>query len=323
MKPIGLIGTAHIHTPGFLGQMKERGVPLAGLWDHDAERAARNSEKTGAPAMELDDLINHPEVGGFVICSETNMHLELVEKAAPRGLPMFVEKPLSASPADSAKMAELMGQHGVAFQTGYFMRGMASVQTLKRLLAEEAFGQVTRVRMSNCHSGALGGWFDGEWRWMADPKQAGVGAYGDLGTHVIDLLLWLFGPAESVTAALSMGTARYEGCDELGEGLFKMKSGVIATLAAGWDDVVNPYMIQVSGTKGHAMLGSTLQVAAADGKLAEVELDPAVPSGFGAFLDVVEGKTADLVSLEEAVERDSVMQALYRGAETNTWVTPA
>lgn len=323
MKPIGLIGTAHIHTPGFLGQMKERGVPLAGLWDHDAERAARNSEKTGAPAMELDDLINHPEVGGFVICSETNLHLELVEKAAPRGLPMFVEKPLSASPADSAKMAELMGQHGVAFQTGYFMRGMATVQTLKRLLAEEAFGQVTRVRMSNCHSGAIGGWFDGEWRWMADPKQAGVGAYGDLGTHVIDLLLWLFGPAESVTAALSMGTARYEGCDELGEGLFKMKSGVIATLAAGWDDVVNPYMIQVSGTKGHAMLGNTLQVAGTDGKLAEVELDPAVPSGFGAFLDVVEGKAADLVSLQEAVERDSVMQALYRGAETNSWVTPA
>jgi predicted dehydrogenase len=323
MKPIGLIGTAHIHTPGFLGQMKERGVPLAGLWDHDAERAARNSEKTGAPAMELDDLINHPEVGGFVICSETNLHLELVEKAAPRGLPMFVEKPLSASPADSAKMAEIMAQHGVIFQTGYFMRGVNTVQTLKRLLAEEAFGQVTRVRMSNCHSGALGGWFDGEWRWMADPKQAGVGAYGDLGTHVIDLLLWLFGPAESVTAALSMGTARYEGCDELGEGLFKMKSGVIATLAAGWDDVVNPYMIQVSGTKGHAMLGNTLQVAGADGKLAEVELDPAVPSGFGAFLDVIEGKSADLVSLSEAVERDSVMEALYRGAASNSWVTPA
>lgn len=320
MKPIGLLGTAHIHTPGFLDQMNKRGAKLLGLWDHDADRAARNSEKTGAPDMGLDELIASPEVGSFVVCSETCHHLDLVTKAAPRGLPMFVEKPLSSSPEESVKMAELMKANGVVFQTGYFMRGTAGVQTLKRLVDEGAFGKITRVRFSNCHSGALGGWFDGEWRWMADRSKAGVGAYGDLGTHVIDLLLWMFGPVTSVTGALGMGTARYEGCEELGEGLLKMESGVIATLAAGWNDVADPYRIQVSGTEGHALLGSTLQVAGKDGRMAEVELDADVPSGFGAFLDVLEGKKVELVTVDEAVARDAVASALYRGAEGNCWV---
>lgn len=303
--------------------MSKRDASLLGIWDHDAERAAKNSEKTGAPVMDLDALIAHPEVGGFLVCSETCHHLQIVEKAAPRGLPMFVEKPLSASPAESAKMAALMKEHGVVFQTGYFMRGTPGVRTLMLMVDQGAFGQITRVRFSNCHSGAIGGWFDGEWRWMADRSLAGVGAYGDLGTHVIDLLMWMFGPVKSVTGALAMGTARYEGCDELGEGILKMESGVIATLAAGWDDVADPYRIQVSGTEGHALLGSTLQVAGKDGKFEEVtELEPAVSSGFGSFLDVLEGKSTELVTIDEAVDRDCVMEALYRGAESSAWVEP-
>ena len=44
-----------------------------------------------------------------------------------------------------------------------------------------------------------------EWRWMADPKIAGVGAFGDLGTHKLDILMWLLGDIESVTADIKSG----------------------------------------------------------------------------------------------------------------------
>ena len=43
-------------------------------------------------------------------------------------------------------------------------------------IAKGSFGKITRVRHSNCHAGSLKGWFDTDWRWMADPKIAGVGA---------------------------------------------------------------------------------------------------------------------------------------------------
>ena len=41
-------------------------------------------------------------------------------------------------------------------------------------------------------------------------------SFGDLGTHSLDILMWLFGPVESVSAEVRVVTGRYPGCDETG-----------------------------------------------------------------------------------------------------------
>src|SRR5439155_19000135 len=125
---------------------------------------------------------------------------------------------------------------------------------LKDQIAKGAFGKITRVRGSNCHNGSLQGWFDKDYRWMADPKIAGVGAFGDLGTHSLDILMWMLGGIESVTADIKIVTDRYPGCDESGEALLKFQNGVIGTLAAGWVDADNPVTLEISGTEGHATI---------------------------------------------------------------------
>ena len=89
---------------------------------------------------------------------------------------------------------------------------------------------------------------------MADPKIAGVGAFGDLGTHSLDVLMWLLGPVESTTAEVRVITGRYGDCDETGTAMLKMKDGVVATLVAGWVDVANPLTLQIAGTEGHAVI---------------------------------------------------------------------
>src|SRR5205814_10649386 len=126
---------------------------------------------------------------------------------------------------------------GVKCQTGYSTRGRPVHQFITQSIGAKQYGKITRARASNCHSGALGGWFDTEWRWMADPKQSGVGGFGDLGTHHLDLLMWWLGDVASCTAAIDSGTARYPDCDELGESLFPFKSGYTGTLAAAWGDL--------------------------------------------------------------------------------------
>lgn len=224
-------------------------------------------------------------------------------------------------------MARMLNEAGVIFSSGYFMRGEPIMQTLKRMVDEGAFGTITRVRASNCHSGALGGWFDGEWRWMADLRRAGVGAFGDLGTHGLDLLLWMFGDVEAVTAATSTGTGRYDDCDELGEGLLRFKSGAIGTITAGWDDVANPVRFLISGTEGHAVVFDNqlyLQssgVEEADGKTPWTQLDPAVAAGYDGFLARLSGDAgASLVSPDEAAYRTRVFEALYEGANRGQWI---
>src|SRR5439155_9136867 len=130
---------------------------------------------------------------------------------------------------------------------------------------------------------------------------------------------WL-GDVANCTACIDNGTARYPGCDELGEGLIRFTSGVIATLAAGWDDIVNPVTIEIAGTEGHAVIidgkvhFQSKQVEGSDIKKPLDQLPPAKTAGFEAFLDAMAGKPAELVSVREAAARAAAMESMYQSA---------
>ena len=329
MTTVAFVGCAHIHTPGFIQLVNSRPeIQCKSVWDHDAARAAKRAAEMGAQVIsDLAAIYADPEIEAVIVCTETNLHESVVLPAAAAKKHLFIEKPLGFGAADAAKMADAIESAGVIYQTGYFMRGDANHIFLKQQIEAGAFGKITRVRGSNCHSGALGRWFDTEWRWMTDPKQSGVGAFGDLGTHSLDILLWLMGDVTQVTAQIDNGTGAYEGCDETGEGLLRFASGAIGTLAAAWDDVANPVSLLISGTEGHAaILNGQLyfqssHVPGADGKSPWTDMPSSKPAGFEAFLDAISGKKdVALVGVREAAYRNSVMEALYEGARMGTWV---
>src|SRR3954462_10689074 len=253
---VALVGAAHIHAPGFVDLLKTRKDTIVkSVWDHDSARAEKYAKDLNSRTVSnLHDIWSDPETKAVVICSETNRHHDLVLAAAKAGNHMFVEKPLGITAKESLAMADAIEKAGLLFTTGYFMRTDAKHIFLKEEIAKGNFGKITRVRGSNCHSGSLGGWFDTEWRWMADPKIAGVGAFGDLGTHKLDILMWLLGDVDSVTADVKVVTGRYADCDESGEGLLEFKNGTIGTLAAGWVDIEDPVQLIISGTEAHATI---------------------------------------------------------------------
>jgi predicted dehydrogenase len=326
---LGIAGCAHIHIPGFIKMLKQRqDVLVTSVWDHDAVRGQKRAQELGARFVaDYHALIQDGAIGGIVIGSETNRHEELVLASVAAGKHLFVEKPLGFASQDAYLMADAIEKAGVKFQTGYFMRSSPVAQFLKQQVAAGVFGKITRIRGSNCHSGALGGWFDTEWRWMADPTIAGCGGFGDLGTHSLDLMLWLCGDVSAVTAQLDLGTARYQGCDETGEGLLRFKNGTIGTLAAAWDDVANPVTLMISGTEGHAavidheLFFMCKKVDGADGKMPWTQLPPARPHAFELFLDALVGKDVPLIGAREAAYRSAVMGAMYEAAKGEKWVT--
>lgn len=329
---VALVGGAHIHTPAFVRLMarERQDVKVKYVWDHDSARAERRSrELPGSTVVsDLARIWSDPEVVAVVICSETDRHHDLVMAAAAAKKHLFVEKPLGITARESRAMARAIEQANLLFTTGYFMRANPVHLFLKQQVDKGVFGRITRVRGSNCHSGSLGGWFDTEWRWMADPKVAGVGAFGDLGTHSLDLLMWLLGEVASVTAQIKVVTGRYGDCDETGEALLQFKNGVLGTLAAGWVDVADPVTLQISGTEGHAVVingqlfFTCKKVEGADGRKPWTNLPPAQPAPLHQFLNAVGGQSGmPLVAPAEAAERVAVMEAAYQAARTQSWVT--
>ncbi len=331
MHEIALIGCAHIHTPGFIRRINDRpGLHVKYVWDHDAARAAlRANDLKTQTVSDLSVIWNDPSVEAVVITSETNRHELLVLPAAAAKKHMFVEKPLGIGAADAYKMADAIDVAGVLFQTGYFRRGDPIHLFIREQIQKGSFGKISRIRHTNCHSGSLKGWFDTDSRWMTDYAQAGAGAYGDLGTHSLDILLWYLGEVDRVTSSLSVVTGRYGDCDESGEGLLQFKNGVIGSLAAGWVDLADPVWLSISGTEGQAYVADgklyfqSKQVEGADGKTPWTDLPAAQPGGFDLFLDTIEGKSnAPLVGAQEAAYRSAVMEALYDANRRQTWVAP-
>ena len=329
MKKIAWLGCAHIHTPHFTELVKnEPAVKVVGVWDHDPARAAKTAEQFGAPVLqELSTVWNDPSIEAVVICSETNRHAELIIPAAQAGKDIYAEKPIGCHAEDARRMAEAVAQAKVHFHTGYFRRGLPCDLFVKQLIDEGTLGKITRIRYNNCHGGSLKGWFDTDWRWMADPCQAGCGAFGDLGTHVLDVVMWWLGMPELVTADVEVVTGRYGDCDETGEALLRFPNGTLATLSAAWVDCACPVTLTVSGTEGHVsvvnkQLFLTCDKLGADGSKPWNELPEEEPAGFPLFLEYLAGRQGaeKLVTVQEAAARNLVMDALYQAATRHEWI---
>jgi predicted dehydrogenase len=326
---LALVGAAHIHAPGFVDLMKTRSdARVKFVWDHDAARAKKYADQLDAQAAgDASQVWADPEIAAVVIYSETNRHHDLVLAGAKAGKHMFVEKPLGITAKESVTMAEAIEKAGLLFTTGYFMRTDPKHLFLKHEISLGNFGKITRARGSNCHSGSLGGWFDTDYRWMADPKIAGVGAFGDLGTHKLDILMWLLGDVDSVSADVKSVTGRYGNCDETGEGLLQFKNGVIGTLAAGWVDIEDPVQLLISGTEGHAVVVDnhlyykSKKLTGTDSKEPYTKLPKAPRAPMHQFLDAVAGaRDQPLVAPHEAAARVVVMEAMYKAARERKWV---
>ncbi len=336
MKTIGFLGVAHVHTPGFIKRVNERAdqFTVKAVWDSQAARAKIAAEHLSSQSVaDYSEILDDPEIDAVIICSETSIHLELVEATAAAGKDVFVEKPLGMGASDAYAMQRAIDAAGVIFQTGHFMRSMPVYRQLKAWIEAGALGTVTRVRHSNVHQGAIAAIFDpgkglyeDGWLWMTDPALSGCGGFGDLGAHSLDILMWLMGDVESVTAQVDRLLGKYD-CDEYGEGMMRFADGAIGTLAAGWVDVLRPLPILLSGTAGVAYVDAgklyvqSENLPGSDGG-EWTDLPDALPHAFDLFLDALNGEEVPLISAKEAADRSAVMEAFYQAAATNSWVQP-
>src|SRR5581483_9078460 len=152
MTNIAILGSSHIHTPGFVKKIKDRSdVMIKTIWDHDPARGQKYADDVQARFIgDLKPILADPEIHAVVICSETNRHHDLVVPAAEAKKDLFVEKPLGFASDDGYKMADAIEKAGVKFQTGYFQRGNPIHLFLKEQVDKGLFGKITRVRGSNC-----------------------------------------------------------------------------------------------------------------------------------------------------------------------------
>jgi scyllo-inositol 2-dehydrogenase (NADP+) len=150
-------------------------------------RVAATSDELFARAGELDLV---------VIASPNRTHVPLATTALKAGLPVVVDKPIAGTAAGARELAALAEDRGLLLSVFQNRRWDNDFLTLRKLLDKGELGDVLRFesRFERWRPQPKGGW-----RESGDPEEIG-GLLYDLGSHVVDQALVLFGPAAQVYA---------------------------------------------------------------------------------------------------------------------------
>ncbi|WP_282686898.1 MULTISPECIES: Gfo/Idh/MocA family oxidoreductase [unclassified Streptomyces] len=157
-------------------------------------RAAHPKVRFAASPDELWERAD--ELDLVVIASPNKTHVPLATAALKAGLPVVVDKPIAGTAAEARELAALAEERGLLLSVFQNRRWDNDFRTLAALIADGELGEVQRfeTRFERWRPQLKGGW-----RESGDPDEIG-GLLYDLGSHVVDQALVLFGPAVQVYA---------------------------------------------------------------------------------------------------------------------------
>jgi predicted dehydrogenase len=158
-------------------------------------------ENSNGCFFNIEDAVHFkPQIA--VVAGPAPFHIDIAEALAFAGTHLLIEKPLSSSLDNVAKLLETCRKQRVILLTGYNLRFLPSLQKFRELLSEGILGELLSVR---CEVGQ----YLPSWR-PDDDYRIGVSARRDLGggvllelSHELDYLRWIFGEVEWVSAILS------------------------------------------------------------------------------------------------------------------------
>ena len=175
------------------------GMRLDAIVTSDAERQRQaTTDHPGARLVDRpEDIFANPkDVDLVVITTPNRTHAPLAMAALEAGLPVVVDKPIAPTSAQANGLAEEARRRKLMLTVYHNRRFDGDFRTVARLVREQTIGPIHRFesRFERWRPGLKGGW-----RENPDPAEAG-GLLYDLGSHLIDQALQLFGPVAKVYA---------------------------------------------------------------------------------------------------------------------------
>lgn len=250
-------------------------INLAVASDPNEETRRVALEELGFERAYADyrEALADPDIDLVSICSPNFVHKEIALAAIEAGKPFWIEKPMGVSADESKEIAQAAEKAGLVTGVGFNYRHVPAIELLRSLIAEGRLGRITNVRAWLLADYASSP--DGPLTWRYSRELAGAGVVGDLMSHGADLIQYLVGRIDSVTAVTDtfiperpiptkagVGHSGWEVSDELGPVenedyvgmLVRLERGAVGTLEAS-RVAVGPrseYTVEIYGTEGSA-----------------------------------------------------------------------
>lgn len=348
---VGIVGVGGIaarkHMPGLAKTGKVEMIAFCDMNKERAEWAAKEFGTSDAKVFtNYEDLIAMDELDVIHVCTPNNTHAAVSIAALESGKHVMCEKPMATNSKDARKMIEAAEKSGKKLTIGYQCRFRPDVQYLKKVcdgggLGEVYFAKALAVRRRGVPT----------WGTFLNEAAQGGGPLIDIGTHALDMTLWLvnnykpvsvMGSKYRVLAKMENAANAWDSWDpkeytaeDSAFGFVKFENGLTVIIEASWAlntlQVCEPMCIlcgdkagadmldglRINGEK-HGKLYVTVPSLEGDGVAFNEAKALPQPGDVEAeqWINSIINDTEPLVKPEEALVVTEILEAIYISAET-------
>ena len=278
---VGFIGCGGIaNGKHFPGMSTQEGVDMCAFCDLIIERAEKAAKEYGTPDAKVytdyKELLADPTIDAVHVLTPNIAHCEITIAALEAGKHVLCEKPMAATEADAKKMLEARDRTGKMLTIGYQYRHFAENQVAKKVVDDGWLGDVYYAEATYLRRRGVP-----TWGVFTDKSKQGGGPLIDIGTHALDLTLFLmnnydveyvvgtsFEKLGTILDPEHQGQVNHRGefdnwnnetydVEDSAVGHIKMKNGAVINLRASWAinmaeeyGANNQAFTRLAGTKG-------------------------------------------------------------------------
>ena len=318
---VGVVGCGGIANRKHMPAMKKSGkFEIVAFCDLIEERAKKAKEDFGTEDARVytnyEDLLKE-DVEAVYVLTPNSSHAPISIAAMEAGKHVMCEKPMAKTYAEAKAMVETSERTGKILTIGYQNRYRADSQYLKRACEEGELGEVYYAKAHAIRRRAVP-----TWGVFLDAEKQGGGPLIDIGTHALDLTLWMM---DNYEPEMVMGSVYRKLADQTDTGnawgdwdpniftvedsafgFIKMKNGATINLESSWAlnslDVGEAQTV-LCGTKAGADMVKGLKINKVNYGRQCVE-EPDLAAGGVAFYDGGAEKPADM---EQRIFYDAVV----------------
>ena len=334
---IGVIGLSHTHVHWiFNSDQNFDAFEIVGIVENDLELAKRYAEQYSFPMHKIfnsmDELFETTKPEAVAAFGTIYDHLMIVEKCAPLGIHVMVEKPLAVSLDHAERMKSLAEKHNILLLTNYETTWYPSNHHVYDLMKNtKPVGDIRKVIVRDGHKGPKKIGVDDEFlEWLIDPELNGGGAITDFGCYGANLMTWLFNgqkPVSVTTLCMQLQPENNPMVDD--EAIILLNYGsAVGIIQASWNWPIGRKDMEIHGLTGtiYSDNRNTVRIQKATGydtynedKSEIEERDSPYNDPFIYFAAMINGKISgdkfDLSSLENNMIVMEILDAAIKSAK--------
>ena len=348
---IGIVGCGGIANGKHLPSLKKLpNVEIVSFFDIIPQKTTAAAAAFGTKGAQVcgsyKEMLKNKSIDVIHVCTPNKSHADLAVLALDAGKHVMCEKPMAKTSADARQMVQAVKRSGKKLTIGYQNRFRADSLYLNKICRDGDLGEIYYAKAHAIRRRAVP-----TWGVFLNEEEQGGGPLIDIGTHALDLTLWMMNNYKplSVMGSVYHKLGKQKNCanawgswdpkkftvEDSAFGFITMENGATIMLESSW--AINYLQVgeaktTLCGTAGGAdMWGDGLRVnGERHGRLFtnNIELktggvdfydggsDNAAEREAKMWIDCIVNDTEPMVKPEEALVVTEILEGIYKSAKT-------